>query len=191
MTLRGLAGAGAAVLLLSAAPAAATPLDRGPLVVQPARIDLDRDGRVDTAAGVPASPRVVRVTLSRTGARDIVQPARVLAIAGLDYDRDGDIDLLVGTSEGALLWTNDGHGVFSALPIVVSAEPPASSSPRAWAARSILSDGWLDRADPAVSRHYRHRLRQLAGTEILAAARSVAPRGACIYQSSPRAPPVS
>src|SRR6266567_1898166 len=83
-----------------AAPSLAAGASRGPLLIQPARVDFDHDGLPDTAAALATKPNIVRVSLSRTGVRDITQPALVLAIAAFDYDRAGDLDLLVATSMG-------------------------------------------------------------------------------------------
>jgi hypothetical protein len=181
---------GTAVFFLSTIPGVAAPAAGAALLVQPARIDFDRDGRADTAAGVPTRPSVVRVTLSRTGPRDIAQPGAVLAIAGFDYDRDGDIDLLVGTSEGALLWVNDGHGAFSMLLLERSSSSPASSTPP-WAGRPALTEVPLDRCDPAIAQHDRAARRHLDALNILADRRD---SGACDLRfspGSPRAPPRS
>jgi hypothetical protein len=181
---------GAAIVLLSAIPVIAAPAIRVVLLVQPAHVDLDRDGRADTAAGVPTFPSVVRVTLSRTGIREIAQPAPVLAIAGLDYDRDGDIDLLVGTSEGALLWVNDGHGVFSTLPILLSAAAPVPPS-SAWVARRNLTETGLDRDDPAIAHNDRDGPRRLEAQNVLGNARDSLADDFRFSQSFPRAPPRS
>jgi len=151
MTARSAATAAAFMLALSALPALAAPMRQASLFVQPARVDFDHDGRADTAAGVLTSPDVVRVTLSRTGIHDIMQPADVVAIAGFDYDRDGDVDLLVGTSKGAVIWVNDGHGGFSALPrLLPAAAPPDTSS--AWSAIGARVERSAERNEPAAAR---------------------------------------
>ena len=181
---------GAAIFFLSVIPVIAAPAVRAALLVQPARVDLDRDGRADTAAGVPASPSIVRITLSRAGIRDLAQPARVLAIAGFDYDRDGDIDLLVGTAEGALLWLNDGLGAFSRPPIVLSTSAPVSSS-SSWTARRILTETLLDRDDLAVAHNDRDGTHHPDSLNALADGADSAACDVCYSQSLPRAPPRS
>lgn len=177
--------------VLAAAPAvAATPAPRASLLVQPARADFDQDGRTDTAAGVLTDPSIVRVTLSRTGIRDIPQPAPVVAVAGFDYDSDGDLDLLVGTSDGAILWVNDGQGVFSVFPLLLEGGPPAPSSP-ALTDRPVFTETFLEKHDRAISQHDRDGPR---GPEVLNAAEpgSDARISDCQFSiASPRAPPCS
>jgi hypothetical protein len=117
----------ALLFAFAASPAlAATPRARVALLFQPTRADFDRDGRPDTAAlGARTNPVVVRVTLSRAGMSELFHASPVLAIASVDYDSDGDVDLLVGTSEGTVVWLNNGRGAFSPLPL----HPAATRAP--------------------------------------------------------------
>jgi hypothetical protein len=196
MRLTGLACFAAALCVLWARPAAAAPHvgparpELSPLLVQPVRLDLDRDGRADTAAGVPTSPFVVRITLSHAGPHDLRQPARVLAIAGFDYDRDGDLDLLVGTVEGALLWVNDGSGGFLRLPVVLSSVPAAPSSSGLARGRA-LTDEFFDRNDPAIACVDRQGRDPLDARHGLDDRRHSAACSAPFSQRLPRAPPRS
>src|SRR5258706_13900344 len=183
-----LVGLGSAIVFLSTIPVAAAPAARAALLVPPARVDFDRDGRADTAGAIPTHPFVVRVTLSRTGMRDLMQPARVVAIAGFDYDRDGDIDLFIGTSEGALVWINNGDGDFSKFAIAVSATPPASSS-SAWTARSVLIQALPDRDEPPIARNDHEGLRHLAVRSVLGDGRTSPANDVRFPQGPARAPP--
>jgi hypothetical protein len=120
-----------------------------------------------------------------------MQPARVLAVAGLDYDRDGDIDLLVGTSAGALLWINNGNGAFTVLPVALSAGPPAASSSSVWT--TGVSSAWslLERNDRTIldpGRGGTHGLNQL---DRLDRRPTAALRPIRFSQTRPRAPPLS
>jgi len=74
------------------------------------------------AAGVPAAPRgqTTRCTLGvdGSGARlGIVQSAlasvrgeTLRRVVTVDFDRDGDLDVLASTDRGVRLWLNDGRG---------------------------------------------------------------------------------
>lgn len=181
----------ALLFAFAALPAlAATTQARVLLPVPSTRGDFDRDGRADSAAGMLTNPSIVRLTLSRAGIRDIQQPAPVLAVAGFDYDSDGDLDLLVSTSDGAILWVNEGHGVFSVFPLLLPARspmPPAS----AWIARATLTEVFLERHESAIAQGDRDGPR---GPQVFnAAGRSSDARISDLQFSAapPRAPPRS
>jgi hypothetical protein len=177
---------GAFVLALSAMPVRATP--RVTLLVEPARADFDHDGRPDTAAGVLTNPDIVRVTLSRTGIHDIVQPAPVVAIAGFDYDRDGDVDLVVGTADGAVVWVNDGAGAFSPLGGLLPAGSPGPSS-STWTAAVAGSELSAERNEHAGAQNDRDGPRHVTVLSVVVAGSNSGGADFVCSSSSPRAPP--
>lgn len=113
---------GLLVFLVTPAHAATLPA-QSPLLIQSTLGDFDMDGRPDTAAGVLTRPVVVRMVLTRRGIQELEQPGAVHAVAAMDYDHDGDLDILVGTSKGIFVWVNDGHGDFSLAPCSRGAAP--------------------------------------------------------------------
>src|SRR5262250_1459219 len=115
-------------LLAGAIPATANPHSHSALLVEPWRGDFDNDGRADVASVEAGAERsTLRITLSRSGVRELGHAGWIQAIAGIDFDHDGDIDLLVGTSEGAVVWLNDGRGIFVRELLQLAATPDDSA----------------------------------------------------------------
>jgi FG-GAP-like repeat len=173
-------------LIGGAVPAVASPTHLAAFLVQPFRADFDRDGHPDVASVDPLSnPSALRIRLSSSGVREIAQSSAVSAIAGVDFDRDGDIDLLVGTAEGALVWLNDGLGAFMSEPIHFAAVPDDSARMTSVVVSSATS---VDREDPAtIDWDPAQQVSTRVDRPIRHGACSALPR--FTSASSPRAPP--
>jgi len=169
-------------------PAAARPHVHSALLVQPARADFDRDGKPDVATVEPdAGQSVVRITSSRSGVREIVQPNTVLAVAGFDFDHDGDIDLLVGTSEGPIVWVNDGLGLFLGQPVHLASIPDEAAK----ITSVVLSAGAsLNRDDSAGIGHAPIHAASTPVDAVLAIYNCPALHR-IVFATSPRAPPIA
>jgi FG-GAP-like repeat len=176
-------------LFLAAIPASgAAPLPRLSLLIQPVRTDFDHDGRPDVAAGELVRPGVVRLTLSRSGVSELSQPGIVTAIASIDYDRDGDPDLLIGTKSGVIVWINDGTGGFSRSSVHFAGTPPAPS-PHRFTAGSSASMKDLERDEPAARRADGTRRGPGRALGLVGTVLPSWPATVTAAQSSPRAPP--
>lgn len=76
--------------------------------------DFDGDGVLDATAVVAGNR--VRVELSASHALVTLPSAeRVVGLASVDIDHDGDLDLVAFLGSGrSMVWINDGHGAFAA-----------------------------------------------------------------------------
>jgi hypothetical protein len=81
-------------------------------------VDLNGDGRMDEAVlEAYGADSFVQLAFDRDGTtRFLDVPDDSLTIATVDYDHDGDVDVLVASRTGAVtIWNNDGHANFHKL----------------------------------------------------------------------------
>jgi tetratricopeptide (TPR) repeat protein len=109
--------------------------------------DYDNDGWTDVVLALDSGLRLFRNQGDGTfrdateGAKLGAPAARPFAVSFLDYDHDGDLDLLVTSSGGGpALWRNNGNGTFADVSAVVL---PAEA---AQARMSVATDFDNDRA---------------------------------------------
>jgi hypothetical protein len=179
----------AGILLGAALPVHAAPVARTSLFVHPTAADFDGDGRLDIAGAFPVRPNVVKVTLSRLGIYELTDVADIASVAALDYDHDGDTDIVVRTLQGFSIWVNDGAGRFSVLPcgrVRTPLRPTASS----WANRTASSSeiATSDRLCAQAGHLDVWRLTAIAPAAL--PSEHVAPRST-LESAQPRAPPTS
>ncbi len=112
--------------------------------------DFDDDGWLDIVfTSFMDPPRLYRATgplryeevPTATSGLDITG-VHISAVSAVDYDGDGDLDLLFGTSEGARLYANDGAVVFEDVTLSTGLDLPGNFLGAAWA--DVDLDGDLD-----------------------------------------------
>ena len=112
--------------------------------------DLDADGWLDLVfTSFLEPPRLYRATgplryeqvSAATSGLDITD-VHISAVSAVDYDGDGDLDLLFGTSEGARLYANDGAAGFDDVTLSTGLGLPGNFLGVAWADADV--DGDLD-----------------------------------------------
>jgi hypothetical protein len=123
-------------------------------VGQVAVADLDRDGHVDVfATSLSGSPN--RLFINRgngsfteqgwtRGVGSMVGVTGTSGVSIADVDNDGDYDVLVCASSGALLYTNNGAGSFTSSATASWALSSASASSASASFGDVNEDGFLD-----------------------------------------------
>jgi hypothetical protein len=98
-------------------------------------LDADADGKLDLIAGVSGAVMLYAnagaagfTERELVSTRDAEGASDVCSVAVADYDRDGDLDLAIGTSEGPRVYRN-ASGVFSSL----WSAPATGCGPVTWA----------------------------------------------------------
>jgi hypothetical protein len=108
-----------------------------PSSAAPVAHDFDGDGILDEAR-LTASDRVSVRLSSAAGRLTLDAPERIVGLASIDIDRDGDVDLVAFLGGGgSIVWINDGHGAFAP-----AAAQPRDRRPAQWSSQSWVTS-WL------------------------------------------------
>jgi len=148
------AGQGVHYGVAGATPGPVTPLVRDPLAESAQFVDLDSDGVPEVCTATFEALTCWQGLGRSLGAVLYSEPTRVLAMQVVDYEGDGDDDLLVSTLAGLELRRSDGAGGLTAEPplvgdtlqVFVEADIDGDGDLDLSASRTTLGEAyWLER----------------------------------------------
>ena len=106
--------------------------------------DFDNDGFDDLCFCGRLFKNVNGKTFKDVTKEARVDPTNVLAALWLDYDNDGNLDLLCASYPNVRLWRNLGNGVFEDVTLKAGLDYAFPGAPEALAAADYDGDGFVD-----------------------------------------------